>query len=258
MKLRLLPSSFNDDGSASAKQHLTCFIVNGKVAFDAGSLAMGATEAERNSVRDVVLSHAHLDHTAGLPLFVDDLFATLTEPVRVHACEDVIEALERDVFNWTTYPRFTELSNAFGPVLEFVAIANGEDFEVGGLKVKPLSVNHKVPSSGFLLDDGASRIALTGDTSAMDGFWDDLENEGDLSAVLIECAFPNHLAELAEMSYHLTPAGLSSELKRFGRTDCPIYVINIKPNYREQVVSEIQALELPTVRVLEVGRVYEW
>ena len=164
MKLRLLPSSFDSDGSASAKQHLTCFIVNDRVAFDAGSLAMGVSDIERRAVRDVVLTHAHLDHVAGLPLFLDDLFSTLTESVRVHASVEVIEVLERDIFNWSVYPRFSELQNSNGPVIEYVPFSNGIEFAAGGLKIRPISVNHKVPSSGFVISDDENRVAITGDT----------------------------------------------------------------------------------------------
>lgn len=257
VKLRLLPSSFDNDGSASARQHLTCFVVNDRVAFDAGSLAMGVTDRERETVRDVVLSHAHLDHTAGLPLFIDDLFATLTEPIRVHACREVIDVLERDLFNWSLYPRFSELRNSHGPVVEYVPFENGSEFDVGGLKVRPLSVNHKVPSSGFLVGDGKTKVAITGDTTAMDGFWSELGRE-ILDAVLIECAFPNELSDLAGMSYHLTPSSLKTELERFGRPECPKYVINVKPNYRDRVIAEVEEMGIPNLEVLEVGRIYEW
>ena len=91
MKLRLLPSTFESDGSASSRQHYSCFVIDGCVAIDAGSLANGVTPDEREQIRDVVLTHAHLDHIAGLPLFVDDLFPTLTQPVRVHATMEVID-----------------------------------------------------------------------------------------------------------------------------------------------------------------------
>ena len=258
VKLRLLPSSFEPDGSASAKQHLTCFIVNGRVAFDAGSLAMGLSGQEGRDVRDIVLTHAHLDHVAGLPLFLDDHFATLTEPIRVHAAGEVIEVLERDIFNWSVYPRFSELRNANGPVIEYVPFSNGIEFEAGGLRIRPLSVNHKVPSSGFLITDGDSRIALTGDTSAMRDFWGALEDVTRLDALLIECAFPDELSELADMSHHLTPSALATELGRFGRTDCPKYVVNIKPAYRARVVSEIEALGIENLQILEVGQIYTW
>src|ERR1043165_2965509 len=75
MKLQLLPSTFEPDGSASSRQHLSCLVINDRIAVDAGSLAMAATDAHRQNLRDVVLTHAHLDHIAGLRLFVDDLFA---------------------------------------------------------------------------------------------------------------------------------------------------------------------------------------
>ena len=258
MKIRLLPSSFESDGSASAKQHLTCLIVNDRVAIDAGSLAMGVSDLERSLVRDVVLTHSHLDHIAGLPLFVDDLFASLTEPLRVHASKDVIEVLERDVFNWSVYPRFSELSNGSGPVIRYIPFTDGAGFRVGDLAVKPLSVNHKVPSSGFIVADGRAIIAITGDTSAMETFWDELEGEGPLSALLIECAFPDELSELAAMSHHLTPLSLKRELDRPSLSECPIYIVNIKPAYREQVISQLRDLDLPNLEILEIGRAYEF
>src|SRR3712207_8672222 len=54
------------------------------------------------------------DHIAGLPLFIDDSFAGLEEPIRVYATREVIEILERDIFNWDVYPNFSELKNQNG------------------------------------------------------------------------------------------------------------------------------------------------
>jgi ribonuclease BN (tRNA processing enzyme) len=219
---------------------------------------MGATDQERSNVRDIILSHAHLDHIAGLPLFLDDLFATLSEPVRIHACDEVIEVLERDIFNWSVYPRFSELSNSNGSVLEYYPIRNGVKFAVEGLEVLPIAVNHKVPSSGFLISEGRTRVALTGDTSSMDEFWEQLSRVNDLDALLIECAFPDELADLAAMSHHLTPSTLSREMERFGRPECPTYVVNIKPSYRDQVVEQLKGLGLPKLEVLDIGRIYNF
>jgi len=258
VKLRLLPSSFDNDGFASARQHLTCLVVNDRVAIDAGSLAMGANDIERAQVRDVVLSHAHLDHIAGLPLYLDDLFSSLTEPVRVHATEEVMEVLERDVFNWSVYPKFSELSNSAGPVVEYIQFSNGTKFEVADLAVTPIGVNHKVPSSGFILNDGSARIGITGDTASMDEFWDEAGKNGGLEALLIECAFPDELAVLAATSHHLTPSTLKRELDRAELGDCKICIVNIKPSYRNVVIEELSELGLPSLEVLQVGRVYQW
>ena len=258
MKLQLLPSTFEENGAASPGQHLTCFLVDDAVAFDAGSLAMASSPRQKERVRDIVISHAHLDHIAGLPLFIDDLFATLTEPIRIYAAAEVIEILERDIFNWSVYPRFSELSNLGSPVLEYREIEAGTRFEVGHLSVLPVGVNHKVPSSGFVVSDGTTTIALTGDTAATDQFWETVNAEKDVAAVLIECAFPNELADLAVISHHLTPDGLENELAKLKRADCEVYVVNIKPAYREDTIRQIVALGIQNLSILDVGRVYEW
>lgn len=257
MKLKLLPSTFEPDGAASNRQHLTSFVLNGRVAVDAGSLAMAVSPSERGRIRDVVITHAHLDHIAGLPLFVDDQFSELTEAVRVHATREVIDILERDVFNWSVYPKFSELENAHGKVLEYRPFEPGGKFRIDDLEFESVEVNHKVPSSGFIISDPSASIALTGDTANMDTFWDAVAGR-NLAALLIECAFPNDLAELAEMSCHLTPSGLAAELRKFKDERCEVFVVNIKPSYREKVLREIAELNLGKVKPLEVGRTYEW
>src|SRR6478672_5288205 len=146
MKFQLLPSSFEEDGSPSARQHLACLVIDDKVAIDAGSLAMAATDKIRRELRDIVLTHAHLDHIAGLPLYVDDLFATLDKPITVHALRDVIEVLERDVFNWSVFPRFSELKTSAGPAVRYVQVEYGQPFEISSLRFSLFRADHKVPS----------------------------------------------------------------------------------------------------------------
>jgi cAMP phosphodiesterase len=258
VKVQLLPSSIDKNGAASARQHMTCFIVDDQVSIDAGSLAMACTDQQFEGIRDIVLTHAHLDHIAGLPLFIDDLFAKLLEPVRVHATTEMIEILERDIFNWSVYPRFSELSNSNGPVMQYMPYEIGSEFKVRNLTIQTAAVNHLVPAAGFVVSDGDSKFAITGDTSAMDDFWHVVNRENELAALLVECAFPNHLCELADISHHLTPKTLSTELEKFDRRGCPIYVINLKPTYRETIITEIDELSIENLEILEVGKVYEW
>jgi len=258
MKLRLLPSTIDGSGLVSKLQHFACFVIDGCVAFDAGSLASSVNEDERDNIRDVVLTHAHLDHIAGLPLFIDDLFQTLTEPVRVHAEGSVIDALEEHIFNWSVYPRFSELTNRFGRVIEYREFNQGEQFDVRHLKVRAAAVNHKVPTSGFIISDASATIAITGDTAEMDDFWNEVNSVERLAGLFIECALPNELLELASVSHHLTPEKLARELTKFERNDAPIYVINIKPAYREAVVSQIDSFGIGRIEILEAGRMYKF
>ncbi len=257
MKFQLLPSTFDDTGRASARQHLACFVVDDLIAFDAGSLALSTTSEQRKQIRDVILSHAHLDHIAGLPLYIDDLFATIKRPIQIHATAEVIEILERDIFNWSIYPRFSELRNEHGVVLEYRPFEIEKEFAVKHLTVKAIGVNHKVPSVGFIVSDGKSSFALTSDTAAVNRFWEVLNETENLSAVLVECAFPNELSDLACNSHHLTPKVLEKELSKL-KQRCPIFVVNIKPMYFEQVSRQIRELEIENLRILDVGRVYEF
>jgi cAMP phosphodiesterase len=257
VKFQLLPSTFDDGRTASERQHLTCFIINDAVAIDAGSLAMACSPKQLENVRDIVLTHAHLDHIAGLPLFIDDLFSTLTEPVRIHAAPEVIDVLERDVFNWNVYPRFSELKNSNGAVMEYRPFDGGEEFEIKNLRIRPVKVNHRVPTSGFLIADERSVVALSGDTSTMSEFWTAVNELEKLSVLLVECAFPNELRELADVSAHLTPSTLDEELEKLER-DCQIFVINLKPAFRERIIGQLGTIGRKGLQVLQVGKVYDW
>lgn len=258
MKFQQLPSTFDSKGVASARQHLACFVINDSVSIDAGSLAMATTDLQKEKIRDIVLTHAHLDHVAGLPLFIDDLFATLTEPIRIHAVREVVETLEKHIFNWEIYPRFSELSNVNGSVVEYKIIENNANFSISDLNFKPIKVNHKVPSVGFIVSDKKTTIAISSDTSKMDGFWDEVNSLTTLQAILIECAFPDELQDLADASHHLTPMLLMQEMEKCKKNACPIYVINIKPMYREKVILQLEKSKINNLQILEAGKIYEF
>jgi cAMP phosphodiesterase len=258
MKLQLLPSTIDSDGKASARQHLLSIVIDDAVAIDAGCLAMSCSDAQRKQIRDIILTHTHLDHIAGLPLYIDDLFATLTEPVRIHATRLMIDILERDIFNWSIYPRFSELTNDHGPVIKYCEFEQGSTFEVRHLTVRSIAVNHKVSASGYIVSDGSVSVAITGDTAETDEIWPACAAEPTVKAVLVECAFPDEMAELAAISGHLTPSLLTRELAKIDGRKFPAYIINLKAMYRVRVIEQIGKAGLDNVEVLEVGRVYEF
>jgi cAMP phosphodiesterase len=258
MRVQLLPSTINENGTASQRQHLMSIVIDNRVAIDAGSLAFSCTDLQRLQIRDIILTHAHLDHIAGLPMFIDDLFATLDGPVRIHATREVIEILERDVFNWAVYPRFSELMNKHGRVVEYREFKQGAQFAAQHLTIASVAVNHKVAASGYVVSDGDSAVGITGDTAETDDIWRALESIENLKALLIECAFPNEMSDLAKVSNHLTPESLEKELEKFGNEKCEIYVINMKPMYRDTIIEQIGTLNTKRLQILEVGKVYEW
>ena len=254
----MLPSTIDENGKASARQHLLSIVVDDRVAIDAGCLAFSCSDKQRNQIRDIILTHTHLDHVAGLPMYIDDLFATLTEPINIHATREMIDILERDIFNWAIYPRFSELSNDNCKVVEYREFERGSSLVVAHLTVQSVAVNHAVSANGYIISDGSVSVAITGDTAETDDFWIECNKVDDLGAVLVECAFPNELGEIASASNHLTPSRLKSELEKFDNVECPVYVINIKPMYRETVLRQLSDLDIPRVEILDIGKVYEF
>jgi ribonuclease BN (tRNA processing enzyme) len=258
MKIQMLPSTIDSNGRASLRQHLLSIVVDDRVAIDAGCLALACSDVQRDQVRDIVLTHTHLDHIAGLPMFIDDLFSALTEPLRIHATHEMVEILERDVFNWAIYPRFSELSNDHGPVVEYCEFERGASFQVAHLRVRSVAVNHKVSASGYIVSDGDGHVVITGDTAETDEIWEIANELTNIKAVLVECAFPDELGELAHVSNHLTPGRLATELAKLSSRNYPVHVINIKPTYRQRVIDQITSLGLQDVHILEIGKVYQF
>lgn len=258
MRVQLLPSTFDSQGHATSEQRLTCFLIDECVAVDAGSIALALNAEQRKSVRDIIVTHPHMDHIASLPIFIDDLFETLKSPVRVHATPEVIGLLERDIFNWNVYPRFSGLKNEYGPVMEYVPIPAGEEFRIAHLTVSAVPVNHIVPTVGLLVSDGKSTVAFSSDTSETDEFWKLINRAPSLNALLIEASFPDSMAKLAEVSRHYTPASLRRDLLKLNHNGLDILAVHIKPAYRQMVIDELNALNIPGLGVMEPGKIYNW
>jgi cAMP phosphodiesterase len=258
MRIQLLPSTFDSQGHATLEQRLTCFLIDECVAVDAGSIALALTTEQRQKVRDIIVTHPHMDHIASLPIFIDDLFETLKKPVRIYATQKVIELLERDIFNWNVYPRFSELKNEFGPVMEYVPIPKGEPFKVAHLTVTAVAVNHIVPTVGLIVSDGNTTVGFSSDTSETDEFWTVINRVPRVDALLIEASFPNSMASLAEVSRHYTPASLQRDLRKLSHNGLDILAVHIKPAYRQMVIDELEALNIPKLGVMDSGRTYSW
>ena len=258
MKIQLLPSSFDAAGRATPAQRLTCFLIDDRVSVDAGSIGLALTESQRQTVRDIIVTHPHMDHIASLPIFVDDLFGELTEPIRIHATPEVIDLLERDVFNDNVYPRFAELKNQNGPVMKYVPLPVGQQTSVAHLTVTAVEVNHIVPTVGLIVSDRKSTVAFSSDTAETRELWRVANDASRLDAVFIEASFPNSMHQLAVASKHLTPEMLGRELKKLNHNGFDALAVHLKPAYRAKLIEEIEGLGIENLSVMEAGRVYEW
>jgi ribonuclease BN (tRNA processing enzyme) len=249
MKLRVLGCS----GGELPNHRTTCFLVDGKLAIDAGALTASLPLKELVEVDDIVLTHSHFDHVKDVPLLSDLLVGRRKTPVRVHASTACARTLRESVFNDELWPDFTRIPDDASPVIEIVPFTPGRSFRAGRYTVSPVPVHHPVESVGLVLSDGRNAIAVSGDTGPTTRFWKKVNAARSLDALLVELSFPNGMQALADLSGHLTPHTLAGELEKLDRDGCPVLLYHLKPAHAAELRRELAALALPNVRVLRRG-----
>jgi len=256
VRIRLLPSSA---GRQSQLQCLTSFVIDERVAVDAGSIGFAFSPGEIGTVRHIIVTHSHSDHIASLPIYIAEAFPALDSPIIIYGSSEVISALRQYVFNDQVWPNFEkiQLSTGTGPTLEFRQLEPRQTISIAGIDVTPIPVNHIVTTFGLLVTNAAITVAFTSDTYSTDELWKTASEDLHLKAVFAEVSFPNEMRQLAEASKHLTPELLAVELGKLNR-EVDVYAVHIKPAYREDVIRQIAALGRPRVSIGEIDRVYEW
>lgn len=243
------------DESGPPRSCGTCgFLINGTLLLDAGTVGEKLRLAEQQAITHVLLSHAHFDHVKGLPTLADNRFGSGTDALAIASIPEVLSGLRAHIFNGVLYPDFFQLPSHEEPTLAAQALTAGQTYDLAGLRVTPIRVNHLVPAVGYLISDGRSTLLYSGDTHHTDEIWRVAGHTPNLKAVFIEASYPNHMADLAERAKHLTPAMLQLEFQKLGRPDLPVYVFHMKPRFQNQIVRELHALGIPKLSVLEEGQ----
>ena len=236
---------------------MTSFLVNDTVCLDAGWISDALSLDEQESVKDVFISHSHLDHTCSLPFLIDNNFSAPGFSLRIYAIREVIAAMKAHLFNNQTWPDFTCLPNDLTPVLKLVEVPEEQPFRVNGLSVRAVRVSHIVPTTGFVVEDKTGVLAYSSDTAPTDRFWEVVNETRNLKAVVVETSFPNELQDLANVSGHLTPQTLDTELRKLKR-DVPVYLYGAKPRHFTKIRAQVRALGRRRVAFLVQGRTYKF
>jgi ribonuclease BN (tRNA processing enzyme) len=232
----------------------TCFLVDGTLALDAGSLTATLDLSALARVDHIVLTHSHFDHVKDLPLLSDLVVGRRETPVTIWASHTCTRALQENLFNGTLWPDFTRIPSAEEPVFRIRSFAPGESFQAGPHAVRSVLVRHPVESCGFVVQRNGSALAISGDTGPTEQLWEVLNRTPNLKALLLETSFPDELQDLADLSGHLTPRTLRSELRKFQRNGTDVLLYHLKPAYLAELKSQVAGLP---VRVLELGETYE-
>ena len=244
-------------GGESPKHLCPAFLLDGRVCLDAGSVTRTLTLKQQQRIETVIVSHAHIDHVRDLAMLADTRTQQGGAPLTIVSTPGTIETLKRHFFNDRLWPDFSKIPDQKSRTVVFKKVAPGRTTEVGGYRVRPVSVDHTVEAAAFVVGDGKVSLAYSGDTGPTDELWRVLAEQADLAALIMEVAFPNGQSKVARLSGHHTPKTLEAELRKLGdKRDLPVLLFHIKPVFQREVEKELARIKARNNTILRLDDQY--
>jgi 3',5'-cyclic-nucleotide phosphodiesterase len=241
-------------GGETPKHRTSAFVVDDRLAIDAGSLTSGLDLTSQFRLAACLVSHAHLDHIRDLATIADNRCQGDCEPLVIAANKATIATLKKHFFNNKLWPDFSAIPTSHGPTIRYVELRPSSTTDVAGYSVSAIDVDHTIDTCGFIVRGKDAALGYSGDTGPTDALWKALRAEKNLKALLMEVSFPNREQKLATDSGHHTPRTLLKDLKKFGRPqDLPTLLYHIKPVFQGEVEQECARLKGVNLTVMALG-----
>jgi ribonuclease BN (tRNA processing enzyme) len=252
MKIKVLGCS----GAELPGHNTPGFLLDDEILLDAGSLTNVLDSKKQWKIKNIFVTHAHLDHIKGIPFLADNLIIrNKGHKVNIAGISPVIDTIKHNLINGSLWPDFTILPNPRNGVLRFVHLREGRAMTVDGYSVTPFKVNHSVPAAGYLVEDAkGKRLFYTGDTGPTHATWRKI-GDRPLNGLIIEVSFPNKMEQTAVATGHMTANLLRAELSKMPHMPGKIFITHTKPQYARIINKELQNLGMKNVRVLRDGEV---
>lgn len=230
-------------GGVGGALRTTALLIDSDILLDAGTGVGDLSLDELLAIDHIILSHSHLDHVAFIPFLLDAVMGIRTKPITLHATKPTLDALRAHIFNWVIWPDFNQIPSATDPFLIYHEIALGQALDFNGRKFTPLPVNHSVPAVGYQIQGDQYSLVYSGDTTSCDALWGEVNKIDNLRYIIIEAAFRNSELQLAQLSKHLCPSMLETELAKLDMRDkqalLDVYITHLKPGEEEIVMQEL-------------------
>lgn len=228
------------------------FLINDQVMLDAGTGALELDFNQQQHIRHIVCSHVHLDHVKGLPALADNrVGSTASSPITVASIPPVLADLKAHIFNDRVFPNFFALPTQTQAILEELSLIEGKETSMSGLEFIPISVNHTVPTVGYIVRDQHASWVFSGDTYETDQLWKIAKQTPNLKAAFIETSFPNEMHDIAVVSKHLTPSLLNQEFQKLEQPELPVFAYHLKPAFRDRIAQQLSDLGIRNLHILQ-------
>jgi ribonuclease BN (tRNA processing enzyme) len=241
-------------GGETPKHRTSAFVLDDRLAIDAGSLTSGMDLPAQWRLEACLVSHAHLDHVRDLATIADNRVQKGCKPLIVAGTKATLAILRKHFFNGLLWPDFAVIPTPEKPTIRYLPLKPEVPTKVAGFLVRAILVSHTIECCAFIVDGPDGSVAYSGDTGPTDRLWECLNDVPKLRALLMEVSFPNAQARLAKVSGHHTPKTLAADLTKYkNASDLPVLLYHIKPSFQATVERECARLRGLNLTVLALG-----
>ena len=249
------------------------------IALDAGTLLAGLRQARimesfqdirvpvdselilegwvlQHHIKAYLISHAHIDHVAGLVLNAPD-----DNSKEILGIDSTIDYIRDYLFNWKIWPNFGDEGEGFQlKKYHYVRLTPGEEHQIAetSMSVVPFVLSHSngYPSTAFLIHSDGNYVVYFGDTGAdelekadkVQQVWTyiaPLVRDKKLRGIFLEVSYPNEVPD-DSLFGHLTPKWMMTELHNLAKLVSPeqpddaltglkVVVTHIKPSLKQEL-----------------------
>ncbi len=189
-------------------RHTSCyFLPQSGILLDAGTGLFRLAPYIETDTLDVLLSHAHLDHTFGLTNFLDVLYQRPVESLRIWGEQQKLDAIREHLFSELLFP--------VPLAAQWCAIDDLRSFSIGGARVTWQHQDHPGGSVAYRIDwhdQGKSLVYATdtvGDIGESSSRW-----KADADLLLHECYFRDSAEKWALRTGHCWTSRLIEVAKK--------------------------------------------
>ncbi|QDV86787.1 MBL fold metallo-hydrolase [Stieleria sp.] len=195
-------------------RHTSCyFLPESGIVLDAGTGLFRLAELIETPTLDILLSHAHLDHVAGLTFLLDVLYQRPVDRLRIWGEKEKLAAIEQHLFSDLLFPVPIQA--------EYREIDALPEFTIGDCTIRWRPQQHPGMSVGYRLDwlDGTRLLYLTDTTGDDSG--EAIKWNAGADLLMHECYFSDASSEWANKTGHTW----SSRLAKIAQASAPKHLM---------------------------------